>query len=157
MLKHTEFVAAAILLVPDLSWAGTFFAFYLNGASYMVLPLMLGRATIILQRVGDDAVRSVTVYAMNVMSMTMYTFWGIVFYTADEAPYWRKGGIVMVVACFVILGYVYLIWRLDRYTLEKYGDGTVGDAEVSSVAVREASPSSENVDSVEGEKRIGSD
>ncbi|KXJ86008.1 major facilitator superfamily domain-containing protein [Microdochium bolleyi] len=150
-----QLVVASMLLVPNLPFAGTFFAFYLNGASYMVLPLMFGWATIILQRVGDDAVRSVTVYAMNVMSMTMYTFWGIVFYAADEAPYWRKGGIVMIVACFVILGYLYLMWRLDRYTLEKYGDGTVGDAEASSGLAREASPSSDNVGSVEGEKRVG--
>lgn len=153
-----QLVSASMLLVPNLPWAGTFFAFYLSGSSYMVQPLIFGWATIILQRTGDDAVRSVTVYCMNVLSMTMYTFWGIVFYPADQAPYWKTGGIVMVVACFVMLGYMVVMWKLDRYTLEKYGTGmrAEGDAEGQGVA-RQVSPTSEggSASVSDGEKRAG--
>ncbi|KAH7024741.1 major facilitator superfamily transporter [Microdochium trichocladiopsis] len=149
-----QLVSAAMLLVPNLPFAGTFFAFYLSGSAYMVQPLIFGWATIILQRTGDDAVRSVTVYCMNVLSMAMYTFWGIVFYPADQAPYWKTGGIVMVVACFVMLGYMWVMWKLDKYTLQKYGSGTAGDAEAE--AARQDSPDSDRADSVsDGEKRVG--
>ncbi|KAG8157547.1 hypothetical protein KVR01_012589 [Diaporthe batatas] len=97
-----QLVCAIMLLVPTLPFAGTFFAFYLSGTAYMVNPLIFGWASIILQRTGDDAVRSVTVYCMNVLSLTLYTFWGIV-----------KGGIAMVVCCCVMLGYVWVVWKVS--------------------------------------------
>lgn len=109
-----QLICAIMLLVPTLPFAGTFFAFYLSGTAYMVNPLIFGWASIILQRTGDDAVRSVTVYCMNVLSLTLYTFWGIVFYAADEAPYWKKGGIVMIVCCCVMLGYVWVVWKASH-------------------------------------------
>lgn len=109
-----QLICAIMLLVPALPFAGTFFAFYLSGTAYMVNPLIFGWASIILQRTGDDAVRSVTVYCMNVLSLTLYTFWGIVFYAADEAPYWRKGGIVMILCSCVMLGYVWVVWQVSR-------------------------------------------
>lgn len=108
-----QLVCAVLLIIPNIPFAGTFFAFYLSGTAYMVNPLIFGWASIILQRSGDDAVRSVTVYCMNVGSLTLYTFWGIVFYSADEAPYWRKGCIVMIVCCFVMLGYMWAVWKVS--------------------------------------------
>ncbi|KFY88925.1 hypothetical protein V498_06612 [Pseudogymnoascus sp. VKM F-4517 (FW-2822)] len=112
-----QLVSAIMLIIPTLSFAGTFFAFYLSGTAYMVNPLIFGWASIILQRGGDDAVRSVTVYAMNVGSMVMYTFWGIVLYPADDAPYWKKGSIAMII---------------DKYTLRKYSNPiSSGDTEKS--------------------------
>ncbi|GKT75164.1 LOW QUALITY PROTEIN: major facilitator superfamily transporter [Colletotrichum tofieldiae] len=124
-----QLVCAIILIIPNIPFAGTFFAFYLSGTAYMVNPLIFGWASIILQRSGDDAVRSVTVYCMNIGSMTLYTFWGIVFYSADEAPYWRKGCIVMIVCCFVMLGYMWTVWKLDKQTLEKFVQPSKQDAE----------------------------
>ncbi|KFY18591.1 hypothetical protein V493_08482 [Pseudogymnoascus sp. VKM F-4281 (FW-2241)] len=117
-----QLVCAIMLVIPTLSFAGTFFAFYLSGSAYMVNPLIFGWASIILQRGGDDAVRSVTVYAMNVGSMVMYTFWGIVLYPADDAPYWKKGSIAMIVCCFVMLCYMGLVYKLDKHTLQKYSN-----------------------------------
>lgn len=126
-----QVVVASMLLVPTLPFAGTFFAFYLNGTSYMVQPLIFGWANIILQRMGDDAVRSVTLYCMNIGSMTLYTFWGVVLYSATEVPYWKKGGIAMLVCCAVMLCYMYFVWKLDRDTLAKYGDRTASGNEVA--------------------------
>ncbi|KDN70218.1 putative major facilitator superfamily transporter [Colletotrichum sublineola] len=100
---------------------------------------------------GDDAVRSVTVYCMNIGSMTLYTFWGIVFYSADEAPYWRKGCIVMIVCCFVMLGYMWVVWKLDKHTLEKFPHPSKQDAEAV-VAVREKEPGVEQPDNCDGQK-----
>lgn len=124
-----QLVCAIMLLVPTLPFASTFFAFYLSGTAYMVNPLIFGWANIILQRSGDDAVRSVTLYSMNVGSMVMYTFWGIVLYSADDAPYWKKGSIAMIVCCFVMLGYMWVVHKLDKYTLQKYSNPTPDDTE----------------------------
>ncbi|KAF7556993.1 hypothetical protein G7Z17_g997 [Cylindrodendrum hubeiense] len=109
-----QLICAIMLLVPTLPFAGTFFAFYLSGTAYMVNPLIFGWANIVLQRSGDDAVRSVTLYSMNVGSMVMYTFWGIALYSAGDAPYWKKGSTAMI---------------LDKHTLRKYSSLTPDDAE----------------------------
>ncbi|GKT44499.1 pantothenate transporter liz1 [Colletotrichum spaethianum] len=131
-----QIVCAAMLLVPTLSFAGTMFAFYLSGSSYMVNPLIFGWASIILQRSGDEAVRSVTIYAMNIGATTLYTFWGIVFYAADESPYWKKGAIVMIVCSVVVLGFMALVIKVDKDSLAKYGSMIVDEFETAA-ATRE--------------------
>lgn len=85
-----QLVAAVMLMVPTLPFAGTFFAYYLSGTSYMVNPVSYGWASIITQRGGDDAVRSVILYAMNACSTCLYTFWGIALYPASDAPYCKS-------------------------------------------------------------------
>ncbi|KAK1997582.1 MFS general substrate transporter [Colletotrichum falcatum] len=83
---------------------------------------------IILQRSGDDAVRSVTVYCMNIGSMTLHPFW---------SPCWRKGCNAMIVCCFSMLRYIVLtISQLDKQTLEKFSHPSKQDAEAV-IAVRE--------------------
>lgn len=86
-------VVGAMLLVSSLPFAVTFFAFDLPGTAYMVNPLIFGSANAILQRRGDDAMRNVTLYSMNIRSMVLWTFWDIVFYSAENAPYWKTGSI----------------------------------------------------------------
>lgn len=105
-------VVGSMLLVPNLSFAGTFFAFYLAGSAYMVNPLIFGWANIILQRSGDDAVRSVTLFAMNIGSMVLWTFWGILFYSAADTPYWKKGSIVLIVCSVVMFGYIWIVYKV---------------------------------------------
>ncbi|KAL2069211.1 hypothetical protein VTL71DRAFT_15549 [Oculimacula yallundae] len=126
-----QIVVGAMLIVPSLSFAGTFFAFYLSGAAYMVNPLIFGWANIILQRNGDDAVRSVTLYAMNIGSQVLWTFWGILFYNGADTPYWKKGCIALLVCCGVMLIYIFAVKKIDDYTLKKaYVDpsGESGDS-----------------------------
>lgn len=109
-----QIVVGAMLLVRDLSFAGTFFAFYLAGSAYMVNPLIFGWANIILQRTGDDTIRSVTLYSMNIGSMVLWTFWGIVFYSAADAPYWKKGSIALIVCCAVMFGYIWVVYYVSH-------------------------------------------
>ncbi|KAJ3950041.1 uncharacterized protein N0V96_001177 [Colletotrichum fioriniae] len=153
-----QIVCAAMLLVPNLPYAGTMFAFYASGSSYMVNPLIFGWASIILQRSGDEAVRSVTVYAMNIGATTLYTFWGIVFYAADEAPYWKKGAIVMIVCSVIVLCFMGLVIRIDRQSLAKYGSMTVEDFE-QAAAARETQtpPEGERSDENEDQKNTVSE
>ncbi|KAF9772851.1 hypothetical protein IL306_009413 [Fusarium sp. DS 682] len=122
-------ISGSMLLVRNLSDAGVMFAFYLAGSAYMVNPLIFGWANIILQRTGDDAVRSVTLYSMNIGSMVLWTFWGIIFYSAADAPYWKKGAIALLVCCAVMFCYIWVVNYLDKYTLKKYGDRPAGDIE----------------------------
>ncbi|KAK8097845.1 pantothenate transporter liz1 [Apiospora kogelbergensis] len=117
-----QLVSAIILLVPSISFPWTFFAQYLAGTSYMVNPVSYGWANIILQRGGDDALRSVTLYAMNAASTCLYTFWGIVLYPASDAPYWRNGYITMIVVVFATLVMVWVVNRLDEWTLAKHSE-----------------------------------
>ncbi|KAF4984707.1 hypothetical protein FZEAL_148 [Fusarium zealandicum] len=124
-------IVGAMLLVPSLPFAGTFFAFYLAGTAYMVNPLIFGWANVILQRTGDDAVRSVTLYSMNIGSMCLWTFWGILFYSAADAPYWKKGSIALLCCCAIMFGYIWLVHYLDRQTMRKYGYRTHADNESS--------------------------
>jgi hypothetical protein len=112
-----QVVVGSMLLVKSLSFAGTFFAFYLAGTAYMVNPLIFGWANIILQRSGDDAVRSVTLYSMNIGSMVLWTFWGILFYSAADAPYWQKGAVALLACCGVMFVYIWVVWKVShRYT-----------------------------------------
>ncbi|KAL2273928.1 hypothetical protein FJTKL_04006 [Diaporthe vaccinii] len=124
-----QLVAAVMLMVPTLPFAGTFFAYYLSGTSYMVNPVSYGWASIITQRGGDDAARSVMLYAMNACSTCLYTFWGIALYPASDAPYWKKGNIAMIIVVVIMLGGLLAVNWLDKHTLRKfpYGDTAVRD------------------------------
>jgi ACS family pantothenate transporter-like MFS transporter len=72
-----QLIVATLLLVPNLPIAATFFAFYLAGTSYIVNPIVYGWASVICQRDGDDAKRSVVLYAMSTAQAVLYTFWGV--------------------------------------------------------------------------------
>jgi ACS family pantothenate transporter-like MFS transporter len=98
-----QLVTASLLLVRNLPDAGIFTAHYLSGTSFIVNPLMYGWASTILQRSGDDAVRSVILYSMAGMGLLLYTWWGIVMYPATDVPYWKKGSATMCVVVFVFV------------------------------------------------------
>jgi ACS family pantothenate transporter-like MFS transporter len=99
-----QLLVAILLLIPKLSTAGIFFAFYLAGTSYIVNPILYGWSSVILQRGGDDASRSIILYIMSMVQSILYTFWGIALYPATDAPYWQKGYITMIVVVFAFFG-----------------------------------------------------
>jgi ACS family pantothenate transporter-like MFS transporter len=117
-----QFITASLLLVRDLPDAGIFTAHYLCGTSFMVNPILYGWGSTICQKTGDDAVRSVTMFAMAMTGQLLYTFWGIVMYPATDVPYWKKGSITMLVVCFVFVGSAFVVqwvscnryWRMKR-------------------------------------------
>ncbi|CAN9220948.1 unnamed protein product [Alternaria alternata] len=111
-----QLVTASLLLVRDLPDAGIFTAHYISGTSFIVNPVLYGWATTICQRAGDDAVRSVTLYTMNLGGQILYTWWGIVMYPATDVPYWKKGSITMIVVVFVFIGFAFVVRWLDRKT-----------------------------------------
>ncbi|KAJ0365858.1 hypothetical protein COL154_004136 [Colletotrichum chrysophilum] len=112
-----QLISAVLILIPTIPDGATFFAYYLAGTSYMVNPLLFGWANIILKRSGDEAARSVLLYWLNAIQSTLYTFWGIALYPANEAPYWRKGGITMCVVVVLMAGLMWAMKWLDRKSL----------------------------------------
>lgn len=136
-----QLVTASLLLVRDLPDAGIFTAHYLSGTSFIVNPLMYGWASTILQRSGDDAVRSVILYSMAGAGLTLYTFWGIVMYPATDVPYWKKGAITMCVVVFAFVAWSFLVRWLDRHTARR--ETTDGQDEASDDAVTVSYPTKE--------------
>lgn len=104
-----QIVCASVLLVPNMSYAGSFFAFYASGSSYAVNPLMYQWANIILGREGDDAKRGVILASMVGTGMILWTFWGIALYPATDAPYWKKGSITIICVSVALVGVVFLV------------------------------------------------
>lgn len=111
-----QLISAVLLLIPNLSDAGTFFAFYNAGTSYIINPLLFGWANIICQRGGDDALRSVILYSMNASSSILYTFWGIALYPATDVPHWKKGAIAMICILTTLAIMLFLVqWVSTRF------------------------------------------
>lgn len=104
-----QLITSSLLLVRDLPDAGIFTAHYLSGTSFVVNPILYGWASTICQKTGDDAVRSMVLYTMNMGGQILYTWWGIVMYPATDVPYWKKGSITMIVVCFVFTGSAFAV------------------------------------------------
>ncbi|KAH8646126.1 pantothenate transporter liz1 [Xylariales sp. PMI_506] len=126
-----QLISAIILIIPDVPFSATMFAFYCAGTSYIVNPLLFGWANVICQRGGDDALRSVILASMNAASQILYTWWGIVLYPSSDAPYWKKGSIGMIVVIVCLVGLLWVVQWLDNYTLRKYPDHAVHDSSSS--------------------------
>ncbi|CAG9946145.1 unnamed protein product [Clonostachys rosea f. rosea IK726] len=123
-----QLVVTIILFIRSSPWAAIMFAFYLAGSSYIVNPLLFGWANIICQRDGDDARRSVILTSMNAFAQILYTWWGIVLFPANEAPYWRNGYIGMVVVIAVMFSLLWVVLWLDRRTALQYPEAAFFDA-----------------------------
>lgn len=104
-----QLVCSIVLFVPKMTVAGNLAALYLSATSNGINPLLYGWSTIIASRGGDDAARSITMAGMVASDMLLYTFWGIVLYSADDAPYWRNGYIAMVCVVSTLAGWLFLV------------------------------------------------
>lgn len=117
VLCALQVVVAGLLLAPGHATAARFAAFYLAATAYSVNPLMYGWANVVAARGGDDAARSVILAAMAAAGFILWTFWGIVFYPAGDAPYWRNGCIVLLCVAFVLAGWLFVV----RWVCESLG------------------------------------
>ena len=104
-----QFMTGAMLVAPTLPDAGTFFAFYVSGSSFMVNPLLYGWGGVIVRRTDDDAARAIILFTMNTGGQLLWTFWGITLYPAVDVPYWKKGSIVLMIACIFYFGALCLV------------------------------------------------
>ncbi|GKU11742.1 unnamed protein product [Fusarium langsethiae] len=120
VLCFIQIVCSIILLIPNMTVAGNLTALYLSASAYGIAPLSYGWASNILARTADDAARSVTLASMTAVDGLLWTFWGIVMFPADHAPYWRNGYIGMICVSTVLAGWLFVVRWVDRYTAKKY-------------------------------------
>lgn len=104
-----QLVCTVVLLIPKMTVAGNLGALYLSSTSNGINPLLYGWSTIIASRGGDDAARSTILAGMVASDMLLWTFWGIVLYSADDAPYWRNGYIAMVCVVSMLSGWLFVV------------------------------------------------
>ncbi|SCN83708.1 related to transmembrane transporter Liz1p [Fusarium fujikuroi] len=123
LLCSIQIICSIVLLVPGMSVAGNLTALYLSASAYGINPLLYGWSSNILARTADDAARSVTLASMATSDGLLWTFWGIVMFPADHAPYWRNGYIGMLCVSAAMIGWLFVVRWLDRYTAEKYPAG----------------------------------
>ncbi|KAF6520706.1 hypothetical protein HZS61_014964 [Fusarium oxysporum f. sp. conglutinans] len=123
LLCSIQIICSIVLLVPGMSVAGNLTALYLSASAYGINPLLYGWSSNILARTADDAARSVTLASMAASDGLLWTFWGIVMFPADHAPYWRNGYIGMLCVSAAMVGWLFAVRWLDRYTAEKYPAG----------------------------------
>ncbi|ENH62229.1 Pantothenate transporter liz1 [Fusarium oxysporum f. sp. cubense race 1] len=123
LLCSIQIICSIVLLIPGMSVAGNLTALYLSASAYGINPLLYGWSSNILARTADDAARSVTLASMAASDGLLWTFWGIVMFPADHAPYWRNGYIGMLCVSAAMVGWLFAVRWLDRYTAEKYPAG----------------------------------
>ncbi|KAK0386059.1 hypothetical protein NLU13_5896 [Sarocladium strictum] len=119
ILAGIQIVAAAILLVPNVSYGAAFFAFYASGTAYAIQPLLYGWANVICIRYADDAKRGIILSSMAGVGIFLWTWWGIVLYPATDAPYWKKGCITMIVVSVAVVAVCVVVSWLDRHSLSE--------------------------------------
>jgi hypothetical protein len=61
--------------------------------------------------------RSITLYSMNIGSMVLWSFWGLLFYSGADTPYWFKGCIALLCSCFVMFCYMGIMWKVSLPSL----------------------------------------
>jgi ACS family pantothenate transporter-like MFS transporter len=104
-----QIVCSIVLLIPNMNVPGTLTVLYLSASAYGINPLMYGWASNILVRTADDAARSVTLASMSASDGLLWTFWGIVLFPADDAPYWRNGYIGMLCVSTALAGWLFVV------------------------------------------------
>lgn len=104
-----QIACSIVLLIPNMSVPGNLTALYLSASSYGIAPLMYGWASNILARTADDAARSVTLASMTAVDGLWWTFWGIVLFPADDAPYWKNGYIAMLCVSTAMAGWLFVV------------------------------------------------
>lgn len=114
-----QVACSVVLLVPTMSMAGHLTAFYLSSTSYGINPLLYSWSSNIAARTADDAARSVILASMAASDGLLWTFWGIVFYPASDAPYWRKGYITLLCVCAALSCWLFVV-RWVSITVKQY-------------------------------------
>lgn len=104
-----QIICSIVLLVPNMSVPGNLTVLYLSSTSYGINPLLYSWSSNIVARTADDAARSVILASMAASDGLLWTFWGIVLYPADDAPYWRKGYIAMICISTALASWLFVV------------------------------------------------
>lgn len=117
-LSFTAITSGAIMLNPP-STGAKFFALFLNGCQYASQTVLFAWANTVTR--DDDAKRGIILGGMNMFAIAVYMFWSLLFYSATQAPDWRKGSIAMIcmgTAFFIMTIGVWNLQKRDRKRME---------------------------------------
>lgn len=109
ILCAIQIACSVVLLIPNMTVAGNLTVLYLAATAYGINPLLYGWSSNIASRTADDAARSVILASMAASDGLLWTFWGIVLYPADDAPYWRNGYIAMLVVSVALASWLFVV------------------------------------------------
>ncbi|OJD17591.1 hypothetical protein AJ78_02342 [Emergomyces pasteurianus Ep9510] len=113
----TGVVTSAMILAPGSSTATIFAAYYWAGSVYACQATFFAWANDVM-RYKDDAMRSIVIASMNMGSNVVNAWWALLFYSADQAPWFTKGMWAMI-ACSIAMaiwtaGIVYFSARDEK-------------------------------------------
>ncbi|EEH44829.1 uncharacterized protein PADG_01118 [Paracoccidioides brasiliensis Pb18] len=113
----TGVVTSAMILSPGASTAAIFGAYYWAGSVYACQATFFAWANDAM-RYKNDALRSVVIASMNMGSNVVNAWWALLFYSADQAPFFTKGMWAMI-ACSIAMaiwtaGIVYFSVRDEK-------------------------------------------
>ncbi|EEQ84489.1 MFS pantothenate transporter [Blastomyces dermatitidis ER-3] len=100
----TGIATSAMILGPGSSTATIFGAYYWAGSVYACQATFFAWANDVM-RYKDDAMRSIVIASMNMGSNVVNAWWALLFYSADQAPFFTKGMWAMI-ACSIAM----VIW-----------------------------------------------
>ncbi|KAG5301302.1 pantothenate transporter [Histoplasma ohiense] len=97
----TGVATSAMILAPGSSTATIFGAYYWAGSVYACQATFFAWANDVM-RYKDDAMRSIVIASMNMGSNVVNAWWALLFYSADQAPWFTKGMWAMI-ACSIAM------------------------------------------------------
>jgi ACS family pantothenate transporter-like MFS transporter len=142
-------VSCIMLLVPSLSIAGKFFAWYLAGMGFIGQAVNFSWANEICR--DDDQLRSLTLYGMAQGSNIMIAWWNIAFFSVNDLPNFTKGYAASLAVCILSPPIAYLIHK----KCQKLGLYRSAPVETNAQIVIESGHDEENA--VAQEEKAGGD
>lgn len=113
-------IASIVILTRPLVTTAVFVAHYLTGVSYAGQAAFFAWANVVCHR--DLEERAITLASMNMFNNAVNAWWSILFYKANDAPYWRSGCWAMIATTIATVAVAVTIRILQ--VLEQRGDGS---------------------------------
>lgn len=126
VLGLLQLISASILLKWDVVFGARLFAYYLAGTSYGGQSLYFAWANEICA--GDDPLRALTLYCMNMFSSILFCFWGTLLYPANDAPKYHRGMITSIIISLLLV-----LWSMLTRFLHKKQESR--DSEIQEILV----------------------
>jgi len=113
----TGIATSAMILSPGVSNTTVFGAYYWAGSVYACQATFFAWANDAL-RGQEDSLRAVTLASMNAFNNAINAWWSIVFYSADDAPWFRNGMWAMIAMSIALIvwaaGLTYVVWKDEK-------------------------------------------
>lgn len=106
-------ISCILILARPLESTAVFVAHYFTGVSYAGQASFFAWANVVCHR--DLEERAITLASMNMFNNAVNAWWPLLFYKANDVPYWRSGCYAMIatVAATLVIGIVIRLLQLQ--------------------------------------------